>query len=504
MTLISDIPRQFDVRHSDIRRFGRRHLNVCDFGARGDGYTLDTQALNAAIERCESAGGGRVVVPQSTYCSGPIQLRSGVELHLEAGAVVQFSRDFDQFPLCVTFYEGQKTVQCRSPLWGENLRDVAITGSGTFDGQGQAWRPVKKAKMTPAQWAELRDSGGVIDESRGTWWPTIAAMQGETLVRRLRLRGPGSSNEEPSNEEPSIEQYAPARDFMRPNMVQITNCRGVTLDGPTFRNSPAWNIHLLMCEDVVARHITVLNPWWAQNGDGIDIESCRNVEISECTLDVGDDAICLKSGKDAEGRLRNRPCENITVRNCRVLHGHGGLVIGSEMSGGVRDVRVSNCDFQGTDVGLRFKTVRGRGGTVENIDIRDIQMSQIQGAAISFDMFYSGTAWGEGEAVIADFEPVSEATPQLRDVFISKIRCEGAKIAIEIRGLPEMPVEGLTIENMFARSEKGVKLQDVRNIVLRDIDLEVEHFPALEAHNVEKMTLVNFNCKNSDAAQTTA
>ncbi len=468
-----------------------RAFNVRDFGARGDGQTLDTSALNAALVKCEMAGGGRVVVPQGTYLSGPIQLRSNVELHLEAGALIQFSGDFDQFPLCIAWYEGQQTVQCRSPLWGTGLENIAITGSGVFDGHGEAWRPVKQMKMTPAQWQTLRESGGVVNEEHGIWWPTPGAMHGETLVRALRL----------SQGEPRIEAFAPARDFLRPNMVQITGCRGVTLDGPTFRNSPAWNIHLLLCEDVIARNLTVLNPWFAQNGDGIDLESCRGVEISDCTLDVGDDAICLKSGKDAEGRERNRPCENIVVRDCRVLHGHGGLVVGSEMSGGVRDVRVSNCDFRGTDVGIRFKTARGRGGIVENIEIRDIRMSEIGGAAISFDMFYGGTAWGEGEPVVALYEPKSEATPQFRDVFISGIECEGAKIAIEMRGLPEMPVEGITIEKMRSKSEWGVKLQSAKNIVLRDVRVEVEHLPALQAHNVENLRLEEFGGENLDEAE---
>ena len=467
-------------------------LNIRDFGAIGDGTALDSPAINAAIESCEQRGGGRVIVPAGTYHCGPIGLRSGVDLHLEADALVQFSRDFDDFPLCIAFYEGQRTVQCRSPLWGENLRDVAVTGAGVFDGGGEAWRPVKKMKLTASEWDELRARGGVVDENRGIWWPSEIAMNGETRVRQMRESGAP----------PRVEDYVGARDFLRPNMVQLVECQDVVLDGPTFRNSPAWNVHLLLCENVDVRNCTILNPWFAQNGDGIDLESCRNVRVEDCTLDVGDDAICLKSGKDAEGRRVGRACEDITISNCRVLHGHGGVVVGSEMSGGVRNVRVQGCEFRGTDVGLRFKTCRGRGGTVEDIEIRDIQMADILGAAISFDMFYQGTAWGEDDAVSARAESVGEGTPVFRGVSIENVTCENARVAIEMRGLPEMPIENIAIANMKASAQIGVQLQDARDITLRDVQIEVETLPALRAHDVENLSLMNFTGAARPAAAT--
>jgi polygalacturonase len=457
-------------------------VNVKDCGALADGQTLNTSAIARAIEACAQAGGGRVTFPAGTYLTGPIRLQSRVELHVEAGAVVEFSRNFDDYPLIVTHYEGQQTVRCQSPLWGQELSDVAITGQGTFDGGGEAWRPVKKMKLAAQPWAELCAKGGVVDESRGIWWPSSQAMQGEALVRQMSASGG----------EPRIEDYLAARDFLRPNLLQLIECQNVTLDGPTFQNSPAWNVHLLLCENVEVRNCTILNPWFAQNGDGLDIESCRDVRVHDCTLDVGDDGICLKSGKDAEGRRRGRPCEDITITDCRVLHGHGGIVVGSEMSGGVKNVRVERCDFRGTDVGLRFKTCRGRGGVVENIVIRDITMHDITGAAISFDMFYGGTAWSEGTAPPTHLQPVSDATPVFRGVSIQEVSCEGAKVAIEMRGLPEMPIEGISISRMTARTHWGVQLQDAHNISLHDVQIEVEHLPALKAHNVEELTLVDF------------
>ncbi len=458
-------------------------LNVLNFGAKRDGVTLDSPAINAALEECSQSGGGRVLIPAGTYHCGPIQLSSGVDLHLEAGSLVLFGRDFDLYPLCIAFYEGQRTVQCRSPLWGENLEKVSITGSGTFDGQGEAWRPVKRMKLSATEWEKLQCLGGCVDEEKGIWWPTRQAMQGESLVHSMRSSG----------REPKLADYVDARDFLRPNMVQLVGCRNVLIDGPTFQNSPAWNVHLLMCEDVDVRNVQIYNPSYAQNGDGLDIESCSEVRISNCTLDVGDDAICLKSGKDDEGMRRNRPCERITITHCKVFHGHGGVVVGSEMSGGVRDVTVQNCDFHGTDVGLRFKTCRGRGGIVENIEIRDITMSQIDGAAISFDMFYGGTAWGEGGSVHAVHEPAGHATPQFRNIAISNVSCDGAKVAIEMRGLPEMPIEGITVEGMWAQCEHGVQLQDVSNINLKDVGVRVRRLPALNVSNVQNLSLSNFD-----------
>src|SRR5687768_10005520 len=183
--------------------------------------------------------------------------------------------------------------------------------------------------------------------------------------------------------------YNSIKDFLRPNLLLLTNCKYILLDGPTFQNSPAWCLHPLMSEHLTVRNILVKNPWYAQNGDGIDVESCKNVVIENSTFDVGDDGICIKSGRDKAGRERGMPTENLLVRNCTVYHAHGGFVIGSEMSGGARNIIVENCTFDGTDIGLRFKTTRGRGGIVENIFINNIAMKNIPGEAILFDMYYA-------------------------------------------------------------------------------------------------------------------
>lgn len=219
------------------------------------------------------------------------------------------------------------------------------------------------------------------------------------------------------------------KDFLRPVMVSIVQSKRILLDGPTFQNSPAWNIHPLMSEDITIRNLTVRNPWYSQNGDGLDLESCKNVVIYNNTFDVGDDAICFKSGKDKDGRERGMPTENVIVKNNTVYHGHGGFVIGSEMSGGIKNVHVSHCTFIGTDIGLRFKSTRGRGGVVENIFISNIDMINIPAEAIRFNMFYGGESpiLEEGQEKVeidngAKIPEISEETPSFRNISMKNIR----------------------------------------------------------------------------------
>ncbi|GIW76555.1 MAG: glycoside hydrolase [Phycisphaerae bacterium] len=444
--------------------------DITEYGAIADGEVLCTEAINRAIEACAEAGGGRVVIPPGTYLTGPIHLRSHVELHLCKGSIILFTTDYDEYPLVITNYEGLETIRCISPIWGEELQNVSITGDGIIDGQGEAWRPVKRFKMTDEQWNELLARGGVVDE-HNLWWPTEQALAGQKLVHELQNSG------KPLR----VEDYEPARHYLRPNMVKLTRCRNVVIDGPTFRNSAAWEVHLLFCENVVIRNSKFLNPWYSSNGDGLDIDSCRNVRIEHSHFDCGDDAICIKSGKNEEGRRRGFPCENIIVDNCTVDHGHGGVTIGSEMSGGVRNVRVTNCIFRGTDIGLRFKTTRGRGGVVENVEISNVAMHNIKHEAISINMYY----WVTTPVP----EPRSERTPQFRQFTFRNITCDGAERALEIRGLPEMPVENMLFENMRIQARSGMLISDATDITLSRIRLTIDNFPSVQAHNVENLCM---------------
>ncbi|MBN2089312.1 glycoside hydrolase family 28 protein [candidate division KSB1 bacterium] len=458
----------FDMPELKIPSFSTQTFNIQEFGAVGDGLTMNTKAMARAIETCAKAGGGRIIIPAGIWLTGPLFLKSSVNLHLEKGAILLFSRNFDDYPLASSSYEGIEQIRCTSPINAVDVENIAITGEGIIDGAGDAWRPVKKFKMTSKQWTDLLASGGMVNKDKSIWWPTAAAMRGEEYLADLRNK----------NIPLNIENVMPAHDFLRPVLVRLTNCKNVLLDGPTFQNSPAWNIHPLLCENVIIRNITIRNPWYSQNGDGLDIESCKNVLVYNSQFDVGDDAICLKSGKDEAGRKRGRPAENIVIQHCTVYHGHGGLTIGSEMSGGVRNIHLANCTFIGTDVGLRFKSVRGRGGLVNNIFINKIQMMDIPNEAILFDLYYEGNPDEDNSPVV--IPPVTDETPIFREIYFKNITCINAETAILLNGLPEMPLKQIEFDSILMTSKKGVNCLNSDKIKFTNAKLPIEKYPVFK------------------------
>ena len=444
---------------------------ITDFGAIGDGKTLNTVAFQQAIAACTTAGGGKVAVPAGTFLTGPIELKSNVDLDLDAAAIILFSRNFDDYPLARVNWEGRDTVACRSPLWGDNLHDVSVTGKGIIDGQGDGWRQVQKAKLSMEQWDALGKSGGVVDTARNVWYPSEIWRTGQMGLARLRNQ-PGA---------PNPDDYVKYKTLLRPPLVLLSNCHDVLLTGPTFRNSPSWNIHLLYSDNITVRDVTIFNPIYAQNGDGIDIDSCRNVLLADSTISAGDDDICLKSGRDEPARKLGRPTENVTITNCVVNWGHAGVAIGSEMSGGVRNVNVSNCIFKGTDCGLRFKTTRGRGGVVENINVNNVEMSDIRGAAILLDMYYMI----RGPHVAA---PVGDGTPIFRQFQFRNITCTGALRAIQVHGLPELPIEDMTFEGLHISANAGVDIMDAKDVIMRDVQIQSRTAPVMQTQDVQNLT----------------
>ena len=467
-------------------------VSITDFGAVGDGQTLNTLAIAAAIDKVTAKGGGKVVIPRGLWLTGPIILKNNINLSIEEGALVIFSSDKDLYPLIETSFEGHNTVRCTSPIYGKDLENIAITGNGVFDGTGEAWRPVKKEKLADSQWKKLVKSGGVLSENGKIWYPSESSLEGQNLSEMNVPKQLGN-----------IEEYKKIKDFLRPVMVSLVNCKKVLFDGPVFQNSPAWCLHPLMCEDLTIRNITVKNPWFSQNGDGLDIESCKNSIIYNCNFDVGDDAICIKSGKDADGRKRASPTENLVISNCIVYHGHGGVTIGSEMSGGVKNVHVSNCTFIGTDVGLRFKSNRGRGGIVENIYFSGINMINIPTQAISFNLYYGGLSVSEmlaegrnTETTTGEIPPVSEETPLFRNISIKNLTCKGASQAIYLQGLPELNLENIIFENIDIEADNGLTSIDANGISIKGMRLITKNLPALSFINS-----LNVNIEKLDVAE---
>lgn len=461
-------------------------LNILKFGAVNDGLTLNTKSINNAIIACNKRGGGVVLIPNGLWLTGPIELKSNVNLHLQGNAILQFTKDFNQYALVASNWEGLPQMRNQSPLWATNQQNIAITGKGIIDGAGEAWRMVKKDKLTETQWSNLVSSGGVVSEDKRTWYPT------EQVLNASKLKNPGEITPDKTPE-----FYKSVKDFLRPNLLVFTSCKRILLEGVTFQNSAAWNIHPLMCEDLTVRNIYAKNPWYAQNGDGIDLESCKNVLIEGSTFDVGDDGVCIKSGRDAAGRKRGMPTENVIIRNSTVYHAHGGFVIGSEMSGGAKNIFVYDCSFIGTDIGLRFKTTRGRGGIVEKIFVKNINMIGIVGEAILFDMYYAAVdpialKGDKRETPKVMIFPITEETPIFRDFYITNVACDGASKAVFIRGLPELSISNITMENLSIKAQEGIDIQEAKNIMLSNVNLVVANAnPLINIQNGNQINLKN-------------
>lgn len=464
--------------------FPANTVSIKDFGGVAGGKVKNTEAFKKAIDALVKKGGGKLVVPRGMWLTGPIELKSNINLHVEEGAFVVFSKDKNDYPLVDVSFEGLETIRCTSPINAKNAKNIAITGKGVIDGSGDAWRAVKKSKLAEGEWKKFVSSGGVLSADGKTWFPSESYKKG--------FESSSSFNVPDKISKSDLESV---KDFLRPVMVSLVGCDQVLLDGPTFQNSPAWNIHPLMCSNVILRNLTVRNPWYSQNGDGVDLESCKNVLIYDNTFDVGDDAICIKSGKDEDGRKRGMPTENVIIKNNVVYHGHGGFVIGSEMSGGARNIHVSDCTFIGTDIGLRFKTTRGRGGVVENIYIKNIDMIDIPTQTIGFNMFYEGASPvledGQKEEKNKAPEkvfPVTEETPVFRNIYFKNINAVNSYEALTINGLAEMNIKNIVIENSQFDTKKALTIVDADGISLKNVKLNY----------TEGTGVVIYNSKNID------
>lgn len=473
-TILTGLPFQMPIPTLPV--YQDNQVNILDFGAIGNGLILNTEAFNKALENCANQGGGRVIVPAGIWLTGPIQFKSNIDLHLEKGAFILFSKNHNDYPIIQN--PVNKSFMVASPIYGFSLENIAITGDGIIDGSGETWRPVKKAKTTEAQWKELLASGGVVSKDNSMYWPSIEAMDGEKLLSKLKAQG----------KKLTAEDYLPARDFMRPYMVLFYQCKHVLFDGPTFQNSPKFVLYPTFCEDMVIRNIHVLNEWWYQNGDGIDINGGKNVLIYNCTVNAGDDGICMKSSKSSN--YKQEPVlQNVVISNCVVYHAHGGFVIGSNTDGGMKNISVSNCNFIGTDIGLRFKSSRNRGGLVENIYIKNINMKDIVNEAILFDTYYEASG---NPAQIQ--QPVNEKTPRFQKFNINNIYCIGAGQAVNITGLPEMPIQDIELNNITISAEKGFTSMDAQNIRLNQVNILPEKGTVYTLNNSRDFIMQSLVC----------
>ena len=448
-------------------------ISLLDFGGVPDGLTLNTAAFARALDSLSAKGGGTLVVPPGIWHTGPIQLRSRVHLLVEAGAIIQFSRDHTLYPMRVFDARGEKSIDTTSPLSGDQLEDIAITGAGVIDGGGDAWRLIKKPKVTEPFWKKLLASGGVLNAKQTEWWPSQNALDGAAATDALVARG---------NLDPAA--YEPYRLFLRPRLLRLLDCKRVLIEGVTFRNAPNWTLHPWLCEDVTLRDVKIFNDRWAQNSDAMDIDSCRRVHVTGCIIDTGDDGLCIKSGMNESGRRIGVPTEDVLIENCTVYEGHGGFTIGSEMSGGVRNVLVRNCTFIGTAIGLRFKTARGRGGVVENIHIRGIRMTGIEGSAIDFNFLYAANGKPADPVLTPD-----QGTPIFRHILFEDIVSRGSQAAFTLRGLPEMPLHDITLRDVSLSAVRGADLAHAERIVFERVQITADEGAPITATQVTESTL---------------
>lgn len=442
---------QFDVA---LPVFVDRVYNIEEFGAVGDGMTSNTEAFKKTMEAA-AVTGGTVYVPDGIWFTGPIRLLSGINLHLADNAVILFSKNPEEYPLVQTDFEGIQRLRTLSPLYADHAENIAITGKGTIDGSGHLWRPVKRFKMTDRQWKGLLDRSPYLIPTRegDLWMPTRTSYEGQL------------AGEIYPDEENAIERATPYYDQYRPVMIRLDHCKRVLVEDATLQNSPAWCLHTYFCEDLTIRNATITNPYYAQNGDGMDIESCKNVEIAHCKLNVGDDGICIKSGRNKEARKIKGPSENIWVHHCYVGYSHGGFVVGSEMSRGVRNILVEDCTFMDTDIGFRFKSTIGRGGVVENIHIRRVNMVNIKTQAAIFNMDYVLNINGFDDLIVETEDP--EDIPIFRDILIEDCTCIHAQQAVKVVGLKwkEPTIHDIHFKNFRYIAEKENTLEACENII---------------------------------------
>lgn len=406
-------------------------------GAVTDGTTVNTRLINSTIERLAGEGGGTLFFPAGRYLTGPIRLKSNITLELEAGATLLFSTNFDDYlPFVEVRHEGVMMKSFCPLIYATDAENITIKGEGTLDGQGKAWWDEFFKVLI-----DLRDNG---KRDVNKYQPLF---EKENDVKKIA----SETNEDWHG---TLD-----RRFFRPPFIQPIRCKNVRIEGVKIINSPFWTVNPEFCDNVTVDGVTIHNVD-SPNTDGINPESCRNVHISNCHISVGDDCITIKSGRDLQARNIGAACENITVTNCTMLSGHGGVVIGSEMSGGVRRVTITNCVFEGTDRGIRLKSTRGRGGIVEDIRISNIVMKDIKKEALTFNLKYSRMPQ----------EPKSERTPVFRNIHISGVTVVDVNVPIQIVGLEEAPISDIVLRDIQIKNGKQPnEFKDCKNILMENV-----------------------------------
>ncbi|MES2331493.1 MAG: glycoside hydrolase family 28 protein [Bacteroidota bacterium] len=387
-------------------RFPAKDFVITKYGAVGDGKTLNTEAFTKAIDDCNQKGGGRVIVPIGTFLTGAIHLKSNVELHLVDSAKILFSRNPKDYPIVFTRWEGMELMNYSALIYAYRQTNIAVTGNGTLDGNADADNWWSWNKGRPAQQVTARN--------------LLHELNHKQTDPKTRVFGDGS--------------------FLRPNFFQPYDCKNVLISGVKMTNSPMWNVNPVLCENVTIENLKIIAH--GPNTDGVDPESCKNVLIRNCYFDTGDDCIAIKSGRDEDGRRINRPAENHIIENCEMKDGHGGVTIGSEISGGAKNIYAINCTMSSPnlDIIIRLKTSSSRGGIIENLFVKDIKVGTYKNSAVSVNMFY---------------ETPGNFMPTIRNVWVENLNVEkGGEFGIFVHAYKESPFENFRMTNSTIRGVK--------------------------------------------------
>jgi polygalacturonase len=443
---IAPIKAPFEMPQLKRPSFPDRTFNIRDYGAVQCKWEdvekhKSTEAINKAIVACNKSGGGKVLIPKGNWLTGAIVLKSNVNLHVSEGAVVHFSNDLEDYlPVVHVRCEGVEAYNYSPLIYAPFVENIAITGRGTLHGHGRWWW----------SWARNNNRGNRIEETK------------IPLAERRYGKGGG-------------------REGMRPTFIVPWKAKNILIEGITLKESPMWNVHPVYSENIIVRGITV-HSLESPNGDGIVPDSCKNVLIEYNHLETGDDAVVIKSGLNEDGLKIGIPSENIVVRNFTardVRTGSGGIVFGSETSGGIRNIYVHDAYFDGCDRGIRFKTTRGRGNVIENIYIKNVEMKNIERQAINFNSYYEHEATGK--------------SPLFRNVYINNVRVNGANTAIEMIGLPEKWLENINVKNaVFENVQNGAIAHRVKELVLEDVSIKSKGRP-ISLDDVFEATITNVN-----------
>jgi polygalacturonase len=412
--------------------FPHQVFNITSYGAKSDGQTNCSKAIKAAVSACHAAGGGRVLVPAGNFLTGPVYLQSRVELHLEKGARLLFStQPANYLPMVATRWEGVELMNYSPLVYAYHEHDIAVTGEGILDGQADSkhWWPWKGKP-------EYGCVSGTPNQTDAGNRPALFDMSERNVPQKDRRFGEGF--------------------YLRPQFVQPYGCQNVLIAGVTILNSPMWILHPVLCENVTIKDLRVESE--GPNTDGCDPESCKNVLIKNCWFNTGDDCIALKSGRNADGRRINIPCENVVIQDCTMANGHGGIVIGSEISGGVKNIFAENCRMNSPllDRALRIKTSSARGGVTDGVYLRNISVGQVKEEAILITMFY---------------EDSGSYMPSVRNIEVEAMQVDkGGKTGVVIEGYKSAPVQQVRISGLKINTvQRTYRLSNVDGLSWKDV-----------------------------------